>query len=657
MTLFKFRAMKTGREIKEGKMRKLLLEPFRIGQMELKNRIVMPAMLTRYGSEEGYVTERTKNYYEARAQGGAGLIIVEAPYVHLRGKSFPNQLSISDDTCISGLSQLVQTIHKHGSKAAIQLFHGGRTAKSALTGMQPLAPSPLASSGGEVPKELTVDEIAEIVAYFAEAALRADRAGFDGVEIHGAHGFLVDQFLSRTSNKRQDDYGGDVPRRARFLIEIIKAAREAVGKDYPIWCRINGKEYGIDEGTSLEEAKEIARMAQDASADAIHVSAGGPGAPVVLTSPTFTPAIIADLAEGIKKVVTVPVIAVGRITPEAAESILAKGKADLIAIGKGLLADPELPSKVASGRLDDITPCIVCFRCRDDVHTNVAGIQCHVNAALGREEEYKILPAKKPRKVLVVGGGPGGMEAARVAALRGHKVTLWEKKLRLGGQLIQAAIPPHKDRIARLIIYLQTQLKKLSVEIELGKEATTTMIEEFKPEVVVLATGIKPLVPEIPGMNSAHVVQAGEVLEGKVETGDRVVVIGGEVVGCETAEFLAEKGKKVTVTRRSSEMASGVGRTLRAFFLGRLLEKGVTLLPEVSYNEITFNGVVVTTKEGEKKTIEADTVVLAAGAIPETKLYESIKGKVPEAYCIGDCVAPRLIRDAIAEGYRVGLKI
>ena len=639
-------------------MRKLLLEPFRIGQMELSNRIVMPAMLTRYGSEEGYVTERTKNYYEARARGGAGLIIVEAPYVHLRGKSFANQLSISDDKCISGLSQLVQTIHKHGTKAAIQLFHGGRTAKSALSRMQPVAPSPLASLGGEVPKELTVDEIAEIVAYFAEAALRAKKAGFDGVEIHGAHGFLVDQFLSRSSNKRQDDYGGDVPKRARFLIEVIKAIRGAVGRGYPIWCRINGKEYGIDEGTSQEEAKEIARMAQDASADAIHVSAAGPRAPVVLTTSTFVPAIIADLAEGIKKVVTVPVIAVGRITPEAAESILAEGKADLIAIGKGLLADPELPSKVASGRLDDITPCTVCFGCRDDVGSpTVVGIRCQVNVALGREEEYKILPAKKPRKVLVVGGGPGGMEAARVAALRGHKVTLWEKEPRLGGQLIQAAIPPQKDRIARLTIYLQTQLKKLDVEVELGKEATTTMIEEFKPEVVVLATGVKPLVPEIPGMDQAHVVQAGDVLEGKVETGDRVIVIGGEVVGCETAEFLAEKGKKVTVTRRSPEMALGVGRTLRAFFLGRLLEKGVTLIPEIKYNEVTSNGVVVTTKEGEKKTIEADTVVLATGAIPEKKLYQGIKDKVPEAHCIGDCIAPRTIRDAIAEGYRIGLEI
>ena len=531
-------------------------------------------------------------------------------------------------------------------------------AKQELTGMQPVAPSPLASPNGEQPEELTVDQIAEIVAAFATAALRAKKAGFDGVEIHGAHSYLVDQFLSRSSNKRQDVYGGDLPNRARFLIEVIKAAKGAVGSDYPVWCRINGKEYGLEEGTSLEEAQEIARMAQQAGADAIHVSAYGPRVPTNLTSPRFTPAVIEDLAEGVKKAVTVPVIAVGRITPEAGERILAESKADLVAIGKGLLADAELPNKVASGKLEDITPCIVCMGCRDDLFSpGVLGIRCQVNAALGREEEYRIVPAKKPRKVLVVGGGPAGMEAARVAALRGHEVTLWEKESRLGGQLIQAAIPPHKDRIGSLTEYLQTQLQKLKIKIELGKQATAAMIEEFEPEVLVLATGVRPLVPEIPGQDKARVVQAREVLEAEVEVGNKVVVIGGELVGCETAEFLAEKGKKVTVTRRGAEMALRVGPTLRDFFLDRLWQKGVALLTEIRYNEVTPEGLVVMTKEGERKTIKADTIVLAAGAIPDRMLYQEVKGKVSETYLAGDCVEPRRIREAIADGYRIGLEI
>ncbi len=639
-------------------MTKQLCEAFRIGRMELKNRIVMPPMVTRYGNEDGYVTERVKSYYEARAQGGAGLIIVEATYVHPCGQFLSQQLNISDDEFIPGMSELVQAIHRHGAKAAIQIAHGGRTGSSKFRGIQPVAPSPLPIPDGEMPKELTVSEIAEIVTCFAEAARRVKKAGFDGIEIHGAHGYLIDEFLSRSSNKRQDAYGGDLRNRARFLIEVIKAIGEAVGRDYPVWCRIDGKEYGVEEGITLEEAQETARMAQDAGTDAIHVTAFGPTSPINFTTPTFVPAVIADLAEGIKKAVTIPVIAVGRITPEAGERILAEGKADLIAIGKDLLADPELPNKVASDRLEDICPCIVCMRCRDDIRsTTVAGIRCQVNATLGREAEYKIVPTKKPKRVLVVGSGPAGMEAARVAALRGHQVTLYEKNSRLGGQLIQAAIPPHKDRFESLIKYLETQLRKLSVEIELDKEVTAALVEHLKPEVVVLATGVIPFTPDIPGLNKAHVVQAGDVLEGRVEVGDRAVVIGGELVGCETAEFLVEKGKKVTVTRRGSEMAMKVGPILRPFFLDRLLVKGVTLLTGVKYKEVTPQGLVLTTKEGETRTIEADTIVLAAGAIPNNQLYEELKGKVAEIHLIGDCVEPRIIRDAISDGFCVAREL
>ena len=645
-------------------MKRRLFEPFRIGKMELRNRIVLPPMVSKYATQEGYVTERLKNYYEARARGGVGLIICGATYIHKQGWCYATQLSIRDDKYIPGLSELTQAIHRHGAKAAIQLHHGGRLAKSELSGMQPVAPSSIASAGsplpgmgGEIPKELTIREIAEIVNQFAEAALRAKKAGFDGVEIHGAHGYIVSQFLSRSCNKRQDSYGGDLPNRARFLVEVIKAIKKAVGSDYPVWCRINGMEYGVPEGITLEEAQETARIAQEAGSDAIHVSATGPRAPNNLPSHTFVPAVLEGLAAGIKKAVTVPVIAVGKITPEAAEKILAEGKADLIAMGRALLADPELPNKLAENRLEDINPCIECFGCRNDIFSDKMEIGCHVNAALGKEKEYRIVPAKKPKKVLVVGGGPAGLEAARVAALRGHKVTLWEKEPRLGGQLIQAAIPPYKDRINVLLQYFERQLKKLNVAIELNKEATTATIEKFKPDAVVLGTGVKPLIPEIPGLDRAHAVQAGDILEGKVEVGNRVVIIGGEMVGCETAEFLAEKGKQVTVMRRGREMATGVGPSLRPFLLSRLAEKSVTLMTEIKYNKVTPEGIVITTKDGEKKTIEADTIVLAAGAVPDQKLYEDIKGKVREVHCVGDCVEPRTIRDATGDGYRIGLQI
>ena len=643
---------------------------FRIAEMELKNRILIPPMVTQYASKEGYVTERIKNYYEARARGGAALIIVEGAYVHPRGQGLVNLLNISDDKCISGMSELVQVIHRHRTKAALQIYHCGRKSTSQLIGMLPVAPSPIACPDlgnnveGEVPKELTIDEIAEIVACFAKAALRVKKAGFDGVEIHGAHAYLIDQFLSRFANKRQDDYGGSLPNRARFLIEIIKAVREAVGKSYPVWCRIHGKFYD-DEGTTLEEAQQTSRMAQEAGADAIHVSAFGGGSPVFATAPKFVPAVIADLAEGIKKSVTIPVMAVGKITPEAGEKILEEGKADLIAIGRGTIADPELINKVASGKSEDITPCIDCCGCLDDIMSTIAGsrvpavigIRCRVNAAAGKEKEYKIIRAKRPRKVLIIGGGPAGMEAARVAALRGHKVTLWEKEARLGGQLNQAVMPPHKHRIGPLTNYFQTQLKKLGVNVMLNKAATTVMIEEFKPDVVILATGIKPLVPKIPGLDKVHVVQAGDVLENRVEIGDRVIVIGGELIGCETAEFLADKGKRVTVMRRGPEMALGVGFMYRTAFLNRLLEKGVNLLPGIRYDEVIPGGLVFTTKEGNRKTIEADTIVLATGSTPDKELYDEIKSKGFKVCLAGDCVEPRTIREAIADGYRTGLEI
>jgi NADPH-dependent 2,4-dienoyl-CoA reductase/sulfur reductase-like enzyme len=323
------------------------------------------------------------------------------------------------------------------------------------------------------------------------------------------------------------------------MVEVIGAVRKAVGADYPVWVRMDGREYGIDGGITLEDARETARIAQDAGVDAIHVSAWGPKAPNNLTTATFTTAVLEEPAANIKKAVDVPVIAVGKITPEAGERLLIEGKADLIAFGKALLADADYVSKAATDRLGDITPCIDCMECRNDIRLpEMVGIRCSVNAILGREKEFKIAPAAQTKKILVIGGGPAGMEAARVAAMRGHRV-----------QLVQAAIPPHKARIAPLTIYLQTQLEKHGVKVELNRTATAQLIEEAQADVVVLATGVRPSIPDIPGMDQACVVQAGDILEGKATAGDSVAIIGGELVGCETAEFLAAEGKKVTVLR------------------------------------------------------------------------------------------------------------
>ena len=635
-----------------------LVENVQIGTLKLKNRIVMPPMVTQYGSPDGFVTERSKHYYAARAKGGVALVIIEATYIHKSGHAFVNQLGISDDRFIPGMSELVGVIHKSGAKVALQIHHGGRMGSSGLSGLPTVAPSPIANLAGEVPRELGTAEIHELVKAFADAAVRARRAGFDGVEIHGAHGYLIDQFLSRSTNKRQDAYGGSVANRARFLVEVIQTVRLAVGKEYPVWCRINGREYGIEQETTPEDAQETAKMAVEVGADAVHVSGFGPAFPVNITSPIFSPAPVIHLAEGIKKVVNVPVIAVGRITPEAGEKIIEEGKADLIAIGKGMLADPEIASKFISGRAEDICPCIICMGCRDDIFSpDIVGIRCSVNAALGKEKEYEITPAVEPKEVLVIGGGPAGMEAALVATLRGHRVTLWEQQSRLGGQLVQAAAAPHKDRISALISYLELQLKKNKVDVQLAKKATASLAEEFGPDVVILATGVLPLVAEIPGLDEAGYAFAGDVLEDKVEVGERVVVIGGELVGCETAEYLADRGKNVTVTRRKPEMATNIGPTQRQFFLNRLAEKGIQLMPNISYKEVNPQGLVVITSDGAEKTIEADTFVLATGAKPNNSLLKELEGKMPRIYNVGDCVEPRKIRDAIDEGFKTALEV
>lgn len=637
-------------------MKSRLWEAFRIGKMELRNRIVMAPMGTKHASKEGYVTDQIKDYFEARARGGAGLIIVEATLVHPQGRGFENLLEITNDKFIPGLSDLVRVIHKHGAKAAIQLQHCGRLAKSKLTGMQPVAPSPIPRPGDEVPKELTLEEIKEIVGYFAVAAVRAKKAGFDGIEIHGAHGYLVDQFLSPSSNKRQDIYGRGLRNRARFLIEIIEAVKGAVGGDCPVWCRINGMEYGVEEGTTLEEAKEIGRLAQEAGANAIHVSAYGPKAPQHLTALQPVSGVLADLAQGIKEVVTVPVIVVGRITPEAGESILAEGKADLVAIGKALLADPEIPNKVASGIVEDIKPCILCMACRDDLYETGVSVRCQVNPAMGREAEFKIVQAKSAKKVLIVGGGPAGMEAARVAALRGHEVALWEENPRLGGQLNYAVVPPYKNGIEPLIEYFQTQMRKLGVKIELGKDATATLVKEFQPEVVVVATGSVPIIPETCREKRNNIVTALEVLGGYKEIRERVVVVGGGRIGCEVAEFLAKRYKDVMILEMLEEIGMDIGPSLRPSILERLKAAGIQIEAGIKIVEITEKG-VRGLRNGSSEFFNAGTIVIAVGMKSERQLAEILEGIVPEIHLIGDCIEPRRIREAVADGYCVSLKI
>ncbi|MFC1962649.1 FAD-dependent oxidoreductase [Chloroflexota bacterium] len=466
-----------------------LFEPFSLGRLALKNRIVMPAMAVAFANEEGHVTQRLRDYFAARARGGVGFIIVGLASVDFRrGRTGPNKLAIDDDKYLPGLKQLVETIHQEGIETAVQLHHGGGIAQSSLTGVRPVSPSPvLCRAGGDLPHPLTVGEIGEIVQSFAAAAERAVKAGFDGVEIHAAGPYLINQFLSPARNKRQDGYGGGLRNRARFLLEVVGAIRQRLGPDYPLWARINGSEYGIAGGITLDDATGLAGMLEEAGCDAIHVSQFGIKYSFAETEEPDGSFI--HLAAAVKKAVSVPVIASGRITPEVGERALREEKADLVAIGRALMADPELPLKAAAEREEDINPCITCRYCGWLTPHGETG--CTVNPALGKEGEFSLRRTEKMKRVLVIGGGPAGMEAARVAALRGHDVTLMEGGNRLGGQLHLASRVPHYRRIKEFALYLARQVEKSGVKVECGRRVTVAILEAEKPDAVVLAAGSK----------------------------------------------------------------------------------------------------------------------------------------------------------------------
>jgi len=634
------------------------LESFNLGSLSLRNRLVMAPITTQYAEQRGRVTAQLKAHYEARARGGAGLIIVEATYVLPVGQAFANQLGIYGDELVPGLAGLAAAIKQHGCAAAIQLHHGGRMAKSSLSGLQPVAPSAIADPRGELPRQLDEAEIQATAGAFARAAERARDAGFDGVEIHGAHAYLIDQFISPASNKRTDAYGGPVENRARFLVEVLTAVRAAVGPGYPVWVRMNGREYGVEGGTTLEDALTVASLAEQAGAAAIHVSAYGPATPTNRTTATFKPAVIAELAASMKQSISIPVIAVGRITPEAAEDLLESGAADLVAMGKALRADPELPRKLTEGREDEIVPCIVCMHCRDCLMlATPGGIRCQVNPRLGCDHEPPAVAARASKRILVVGGGPAGIVAAVTAARRGHTVTLWEKGRALGGQLLQASVPPHKDRIGFYARHLARELGGSGVTVELQREAGVDDVLAWRPDAVIVATGARALAPDIPGLARAGAVEAGAVLDGSVRPGRRVVVIGGELVGCETAEYLAEHGRIVTLVRRGAEMATKVGPSLRTFVLERLRQKGVAMLTGVRYVEATPAGLTVATPDGQTLSIRADTLVLATGYTGEASLYRALQGRVPELYAAGDCTGPESIGEAVRTGYAAGCRV
>lgn len=635
-----------------------LLTPINIGNLQLKNRLAVPAMVTVYCDTDGMATERFIAYHEARAKGGWGLIITEDYAVDPAGRGFWTS-GLWKDEQIASHKELTERVHQHGCKIVAQIYHCGRQTSPDIIGCQPVSASAIPCPAmGSIPRALTIPEIKKIVCQFGDTAYRAKMAGFDGVEVHGAHGYLIAQFMSNYSNKRSDEYGGSLHNRMRFPLEIIADIRQKCGSGFPVIFRISADEF-VPGGRNIEDTKAIAIMLQkagNAGIDAIHVSAGVYGSTATIIPPLNVPhGWIVDFAEEVKKVVDIPVITVGRINdPHLAESVIISGKADIVAMGRGSLADPDLPNKFAGGKCEDICHCIGCQQGCLQVLFRNEPIRCLVNPTCGFEYLNEQRKADKPKRVVVVGGGPAGMEAAIAAARAGHKVSLYEKEDYLGGEFALAPVPPSKGDMSLLLAWEQRQLQKNGVDVHLGTEFTPEMADEIAADTIILATGAIPSLPSIPGIDHSHVLLAREVLWGRVAIGKEVVVLGGGLIGAETAAFCTEQGVNVSIVEQLSAIALEEDVTRRGFLLKLLDDKKVDIMTETQVVEIKEDCVVLET-EGEVFEYPADTVIIAMGMESYNPLQQALAGKAAKIAVVGDAVEPRNALEATREGFLAGV--
>ena len=638
-----------------------LFSPAKIGTLTLKNRILKAPQSSGMSNMDGTVSERLVRYYRDQAAGGAGCIVVEYAYVDdIGAKSAHCHLGISSNEHIPGLAWLAENIREMGSVPGIQIEHCGR---QKFLGTQPIcAPSAIPwpklwdQYGVQaVPHVLTVEEIQDIVHAFGDSALRAKQAGFELVEIHGAHGYLLTNFFSPHTNHRTDLYGGSLENRMRIYVEIVRDVRKKVGPDFPVTIRLSGTDYEPD-GFPIEDTIAMAKVLEKEGIDAFHISGGDHHTMIHQVSPmAMSLCHNTWAAEAIKKEVSVPVIASGSITlPEYAEEIIASGKGDFVGLGRPLWADPEWPNKAAADHPEDIRPCIRCNEgCLERTFFNYKAITCAVNPVVSREGELKITPAPVKKKVAVVGGGTAGMEAARVLKLRGHDVTIYEEKPENGGLLHEAAAPEFKADIRPFMKYQMTALEKLGVPV-LREKADVAKLAAY--DVVICATGSLPIIPNIPGVEKPIAVDCLSAINGAKPVGKKIVVIGGGLVGTETALDLAENGHSVTLVEMLPKIMKDVAVTDFLAYSERIAKTDMRILTETRLEEVLDNGARVSSKKGEE-TIEADTVILALGLKAEQGLYNELIAAGKEAYLVGDAVKAGKIFDAIHTAYRAAIRI
>jgi 2,4-dienoyl-CoA reductase-like NADH-dependent reductase (Old Yellow Enzyme family)/thioredoxin reductase len=639
----------------------MMLQPFQLGSLTLPNRVVMTTVKLGYGTAKGEVTDRHAAFYVRRAQGGAGLITSEPMYVQLNGRELPTQLGIDADELVSGLQRLTQAVHAAGGLMMAHINHAGRAANPKLVPTEELvsASEVLCPTNRVVPRSMNQNEIEEVVAAFGAAARRVQAADFDAIEVPFSHGYLIHQFLSPHTNHRRDDYGGTFEKRLRFGREVIAAVREQVGSEFPIVVRLNAEDY-VDAGLKLKDAIEIARNLEALGANAISVTSGTmcESVPFCLY-PSGTPkAHLLPMAARIREAIKLPVIVAGRIrSPSVAREALAAGQTDLIGLGRPFLADPDWVRKSEAGDEQAILLCAACHQgCLAQLRQG-KGTHCMFNPLTGRESEIQLTKAETSRRVMVVGGGPAGLESAHTAAQRGHQVSLYEKEDRLGGQFHLAARAPFKEEFLDVIRVLSLMVERAGVEVHLSTRVTSQMVTNTDPEVVIIATGGIPLTIPFPGLNETRWLMASDLLEGAlaVET-PSALVIGGGLVGLEVADLLACQGKRITVVEMLPEVGSDMDLLARSMLLRRLQKQNVIIHTSTKVTRLERDTVFARQNDREIQ-LPIETVVIAVGVRPNRELVESLELNGIEMHVIGDAAQPRKALEAIWEGFEVGLRI
>jgi 2,4-dienoyl-CoA reductase-like NADH-dependent reductase (Old Yellow Enzyme family)/thioredoxin reductase len=612
-----------------------LFQPITINGLELKNRITMMPMGTKLQSSIGEVTQNLIDYYEEVAKGGTGLIIVQAAYVE--DEPTVDRLRIDSNKFVPGLNELAETIKFWGVRAAIQLNHPGY----------------LFSKGLGIDR-LEDDRIQKNIEDFEKASERAKRAGFEMVEIHGAHGYLIAQFLSGLTNTRVDGYGGTLEKRMTFAVHILRKVRGAVGEEFPVSFRISADEF-LPGGITLDDSMKIAAALEREGVDLISVTAGKrPETTERSVQPMALPrGCLTPLSFSVKQSIGIPVLVAGRINdPALANSILEEGKADLIGMGRGLIADPYFPQKALSGELDQIRRCIACNCCHGKRMLRDLPIRCAINPEAARKRETALISVQRRKKVLIVGGGPSGLECAHSLFGRGHDVLLYEKSPLLGGKLRVASIPPHKDEIKELLDFLVKRVTRERVSLFLNHEVEKSIVDNLSPDAVVFATGSRPIFPDIPGLKRELCHTAEEVLTRSLDGGE-VTVLGGGMVGCEVSEFLAVNGKKVTLIEVLPDLGLDMEPGTRKLLLRRLQENKLSIRTSTELFQIDGQRAFFRDKKGAEGSVNFDAIVLAVGYTSDNDLMKSM-GTSLETHSIGDCCTPKGIYEAIHEGYRVG---